>query len=171
MDSDPKARRFPLDHVEPVEKGIATALNELKAQALVSSAACGADLLGLRVAGQLRLERYVVLPFIKSRFRETSVVDRPGDWGQVFDQIMEELERVGHVKTLALDESDEASYHRTNEVILSWASELAKQAKQLAGALVVWDGISRGAQDVTAAFREEAKRRGFALREVLTKQN
>jgi hypothetical protein len=54
----------------------------------VCSAACGADLLALIVAGQLGLHRRVVLPFAPERFRETSVTDRAWDWGLEYDQVI-----------------------------------------------------------------------------------
>ena len=47
---------------------------------LVCSAACGADLIALQAAGRVSLRRRIVLPFEPSRFRDSSVVDRPGDW-------------------------------------------------------------------------------------------
>ena len=91
-------------------------------------------------------------------------------WGPVFDRIIEEVEPLEHVQTLGLDEEDEASYLRANEAILSWARQLAEQANQPASALVVWDVVSRGPQDVTAAFIETAKRRRLAMREISTCQ-
>ena len=73
--------RFPLENVQEVGRRICEALYEMHAVALVCSAACGADLVALEQAKQLGLRRRIVLPFAPERFRETSVVDRPGDWG------------------------------------------------------------------------------------------
>ena len=48
---------------------------------LIRSAACGADLLALDIAGEFGVERHVVLPFAVQAFRASSVTDRPGEWG------------------------------------------------------------------------------------------
>src|SRR4051812_712887 len=77
--------RFPLDCVPMVRQRIAHILTEECASILVCSAACGTDLIALEEAERLGLRRRIVLPFSPERFRETSVVDRPGDWGSVFD--------------------------------------------------------------------------------------
>jgi hypothetical protein len=36
-------------------------------------------------------------------------------------------------------------------------------------ALIVWDGSERGADDLTAAFRNEARKRSCLHREILTR--
>jgi hypothetical protein len=51
---------------------------------VVASAACGSDLIALDVAGELGLERRVILPFEPNRFAETSVEDRPGEWRTLY---------------------------------------------------------------------------------------
>ena len=78
--------RFPLENVQEVGRRICEALYKMHAVALVCSAACGADLVALEQAKQLGLRRRIVLPFAPEKFRETSVVDRPGDWGPLYDQ-------------------------------------------------------------------------------------
>ena len=83
---DAQVPQFPLGNVQEVGRRIYEALCEMHAVALVCSAACGADLVALEQAKQLGLRRRVVLPFAPERFRETSVVDRPGDWGPLYDQ-------------------------------------------------------------------------------------
>jgi hypothetical protein len=40
----------------------------------------------VRTGGSRR--RRVILPFERRRFRETSVTDRPGDWGPLYDQVI-----------------------------------------------------------------------------------
>jgi hypothetical protein len=78
--------RFPLKNVLAVRLRIRDALTRHAATTVVASAACGSDLLALDEAGALGLRRRIVLPFDRARFRMTSVVDRPGDWGALFDR-------------------------------------------------------------------------------------
>src|SRR5262245_15369924 len=84
--------RFPLVNVELVSRRVDELFEHEAATALVSSAACGADLLALKVAGARRMRRRIVLPFDRARFRATSVIDRPGDWGRLYDRILAELD-------------------------------------------------------------------------------
>jgi hypothetical protein len=59
----------------------------LQAVGLVCSAACGADLIALEAAEQLGVRRRIVLPFAPPPLPQDIcyVIDRPGDWGAVFD--------------------------------------------------------------------------------------
>ena len=70
--------RFSPRSVESVRGLLRAYFTEGGASCLVSSAACGADLLALDVAGSLDMRRRVVLPYSPERFRETSVTDRKG---------------------------------------------------------------------------------------------
>src|SRR3954466_8572785 len=92
--------RFPKAAVPAVRVRIRDEFTHLGATALVSSAACGADLIALEVAGELGLRRRIVLPFAEARFRETSVVDRGAEWGPVFDRILTEVKATNDVVTL-----------------------------------------------------------------------
>ena len=78
---DADAPRFPLTSVDLVRGRLHHLLSVKKVTTLVCSAACGADLLALAAARDLGIRRRVILPFTRERFRVTSVVDRPGDWG------------------------------------------------------------------------------------------
>ena len=78
--------RFPLENVQEVGRCVCEALYEMHAVAIVCSAACGAALVALEQAKQLGVRRRIVQPFAPERFRETSVVDRPGGWGPLYDQ-------------------------------------------------------------------------------------
>src|SRR3954453_19171963 len=80
--------RFPPEAVPAVRQRLADLLTKERAVALVCSAACGADLVALEEAERLGLRRRIVLPFPPERFRKTSVNDRPGDWGPVFDRLV-----------------------------------------------------------------------------------
>jgi hypothetical protein len=159
--------RFPLRNVDMVEDRIRQCLRET-ACALICSAACGSDLLALGIAGELGIRRRVVLPFERGRFRETSVVDRPGDWAQRYDRALDEIERQGDLSVLGYEPTDPSAYARTNAAIVDEALRISRQEKKVAQALIVWDGKSRGAEDVTAHFLDEARAKGMRVLEVLT---
>ena len=82
-------------HVPLVRRRIVDLLAEEHTEALVCSAACGADLIALEEAERLGLRRRIVLPFSPRQFRETSVTDRPGDWGPFFDRLVEAAKVAG----------------------------------------------------------------------------
>jgi hypothetical protein len=97
---DTKTPRFPLENVPDVEHRLDELFERATATAMVASAACGADLLALTVAGKRGMRRRVVLPFSRDKFRTTSVTDRPGNWGPVYDRVLADLDPTGDVVTL-----------------------------------------------------------------------
>ena len=163
--ADAAEPRFPLRNVPVVSDRIRTMLTECRGTDLVCSAACGADLLALEAAGDLGMRRRVVLPSGPSRFRDTSVTDRPGDWGDRYDRIIQALEPRGDVVVNPQSDSD---YLATNLRILDEAEALAATAGGPVVSVVVWNGGSRGSEDVTEAFATESRRRGHEVREVST---
>ena len=148
--SNAKESRFPLGNVEIVRARVRSLFQEKGASAVVSSAACGADLIALSEAGQLGLRRRVVLPFGRARFRETSVTDRPGEWGSLYDQVIDAVAAAGDLVVLQ-NKSDDEAYAAANQAILDEAVAL----NQLVAALLVWDGASRGKGDLTEEFGAE----------------
>jgi hypothetical protein len=165
--ADAKESRFPQGNVEMVRMRAHAALKENGATMLVSSAACGADLLALSEAGQLAIRRRVILPFDRKRFRETSVTDRPGEWGPLYDQVLDEVEAAGDLVILQNGLEDEA-YAAANHAILDEALGLAKAAQEPVMAVLMWDGVSRGHHDLTEEFGAEALQRGLQVAEVRT---
>jgi hypothetical protein len=159
--------RFPLAHVPLVADRLRALFVETGAVVVVSSAACGADLIALDVAGELRLERWIVLPFEARRFKDESVTDRPGDWGPMFDRVLAETQAAGHV-TILDSGSGQAAYLAAAAAILDTVEGLAKELGASPAAVVVWNGRSRGRDDLTAQFRDHAVARGFRMLEVLT---
>jgi hypothetical protein len=150
--------RFPAANIGVVKQRLGNLLNGAAAEALVCAAACGADLLGLEAARELGIRRRVVLPFAREVFRETSVIDRGGDWGERFDAALdslpaEDLVILGHTK------DDPQAYPATNVAILDEAVRLADAGQQYPMAFVVWDGLPRGDDDVTLAFLKKAQER------------
>ncbi len=160
--------RFPLENVALVRARIRGLFEACGASALVSSAACGADLLALTEGGAMGIERCVVLPFHRDRFRETSVVDRPGDWGVLYDRVLDEVEARGILVVLDSVPDDADAYAAVNRTILDQAAVLAAQLRVVAAAALVWDGSPRGGDDLTKAFGDEARQRGLEMFEVMT---
>jgi len=165
---DARAARFPLTNVDLVSRRLDELFDREKATALVSSAACGADLLALRVAGARRMRRRIVLPFDRARFRSTSVTDRPGDWGPLYDKILAELDPGHDVVTLEGYSDGAEAYLAVNRVILQHAVGLAAQLGTETMAVLVWEGAPRGSDDTTAAFGQEAHGLGLELGEAKT---
>ena len=165
---DAATPRFPLEKSASVYTHILNLLRDQQATVLVSSAACGADLLALKAARHLGIQRHVVLPFSRSRFRAISVTDRPGEWGTLFDQVIREAEDTRNLVLLNESKEDTAALLRTNRAILNKAQMLAASFSQNMLAVIVWDGLSRGEDDLTADFADEARFRGIPVREIKT---
>lgn len=160
--------RFPAERAATVKQQISEFLQTHEARALVCAAACGADILALEAAGELGLRRRVVLPFDQATFRASSVVDRGGDWGARYDRLIAAVAAAGDLVEFAHDKDDEQTYFAGNRDILDQAQSLAQELKTDAAALVVWNGESRGQDDVTGHFKQEAAARGMGVGEVKT---
>ena len=155
------------ENVEIVRERIRTLLQTQGATALVSSAACGADLLALREAGNLRLRRRIVLAFDREKFRATSVTDRPGDWGLLYDKVLNEVERNGDLLVIQPNSEDKA-YAEANHVIVDEAISVGLELQQPVTAVLVWDGKSHGEGDLTAEFGDYARNKGVPVTDVMT---
>ena len=160
--------RFPLPRVPLVREHLREEFQRLQTRTLVCSAACGADLLGGQVAMDLNLGVKLILPFDVARFRVTSVIDRPGDWGPAFDQIVEHVRALGDLQIVETGGDESEAYARVNRSILDEAQQLAAHSGVEAIALIVWEGASRGKGDLTEAFRDDAQKRSLRVLEVLT---
>jgi hypothetical protein len=160
---DTSVVRFPPQNVPKVRKKIQQLLAGQKPLAIVSAAACGADLLLLDVAGEIHVRRYVLLPSEPEEFRVSSVTDRPGNWGELYSKVL----RTSKVEVLKLPKGQEG-YLETNLKLLDRGEMLAKQEHTTVSALVVWNQESRGPGDVTAHFLEQAKLRKMPILEIPT---
>jgi hypothetical protein len=165
---DASTPSFPLTYRNMVAGAIHARLLEVNAATLVSSAACGADLLALDAAGVLDIRRRIVLPFDKNRFRAASVADRPGKWGELFDRVCAEAEAAGDLVVLGIDGSDADVYETTNTAILEQGEALATAGGLHRVAVVVWEGARHQGDDFTGQFLEEAIARGWRVLEVNT---
>jgi hypothetical protein len=153
-----------------------TVLADLEPEVLVSSAACGADLLALDAARTLGIRRRIVLPFDASRFRASSVVDRAGEWGPLFDSLYEEALSSNDVVILPYEGDDEAAYAAATDRIVTEVLSLAERTNpegigsldREPTAIVVWEGGSWGEGDMTARFAALAADGGMRVVEVAT---
>jgi hypothetical protein len=165
--------RFPLKNVPIVRERLAVLLASEHAEALVCSAACGADLIALAEAERLGLRRRIVLPFPAKRFRETSVTDRPGDWGPLFDRLITEAESAGDLVVLpGTGGNDDAAYAAANQTIVREAEALAQATSDARPyrlvAVIVWEGSAREGTDASGGLLTLAKQAGFEERSVPT---
>ena len=167
--ADAKICRFPPDNVSVVRKRLQKLFAECAAKTLVSSAACGADLIALSEAGALGMRRRIVLPFNRERFRKRSVVDRPGDWSAMYDRILDEVSTAGDLILLNHSGSESEAYAAANLAILDDAVALGQQLHEPVVAVLVWDGKPRGDDDLTQALGDEARSRGLRVLELQTK--
>jgi hypothetical protein len=101
------------------------------------------------------------------RFKETSVIDRPGQWGALYDEIIDQIEAAGDLM-IVQRASDENPYSATNRTILDEALLLANRFHESVIAALVWDGITRGNDDLTEGFGVEARDRGLRVVEIST---
>ncbi len=172
---DTSAHRFPYENISQVRAALREVFQRQNAATLVCSAACGADLVALDVAGEMNIERHIILPYSEARFRADSVVDRPGDWGELFDRICAEVKQQGHLLVMDMNIANQVGWTRANEVIVEHAHRLAEKANTDSGrrshraiGVVVWNEVPWGDEDVTAAFVREVKRWGIPLITVST---
>lgn len=164
MDADIK--RFPLNRVDAVKDALAELIRVEQLDLLVCSAACGADLLALEAALSHGVRCRVVLPYDPAEFRRTSVMDRPGEWGTLYDRVVASVGNSGDLVVLVGPSDDARAYSRANEAIVLEASVAAKPGSAIA--ILVWEGQPRDGSDATAEFRQLALDVGMIERTVLT---
>jgi PAS domain-containing protein len=165
---DADVERFPLRRVSAVRERTAALLRARAARVVVSSGACGADLIAQGEAAALGLRGRIVLPFEAGRFRETSVTDRPGEWGGEFDRLVARVREAGDLVVLEGAGEGTAAYAAANAAILDEADRLAASLGLPPLAVIVWDGAPRGPGDLTEAFAAAARGRGWEVAEVET---
>jgi hypothetical protein len=172
IDAPGAAPRFPLDAVPLVRQRLAEAFAAEQVTALVCSAACGADLVALEEAERLGLRRRIILPFAPERFRSSSVTDRPGDFGPVFDRLVAAAQVAGDLVIMDVGGgSDDDAYAAANAGIISEAQALARESATPCRlvAMLVWEGAARDGTDATSGFGQLARDAGFVDQSVLTR--
>jgi len=170
---DAEEKRFPLEMKDIVYEKIRGVFHNTNATVLISSAACGADLLSQKAARESGIEQHIILPFERGKFRKTSVTDRPGDWGELFDEICDEVEEKGNLIVLeGFENNEEKAYSAVTTEILNRAEFLQKTGgDEEILAVVVWKGKPKNETDETAAFAKEARLRNIAVKEIATKKS
>lgn len=169
IDAEGAPPAFPLERVGDVRDALRARLDALGATALVCSAACGADLVALELARTSGRRFRIILPFDRATFRDTSVVDRPGDWGPVYDEVCDAAAQAGDLVVLGEQPGTDEAYLAANERILNEALMLAG-SRRAAGvhALAVWNGPRARGADATRSFLDAASRRGIGSSELRT---
>lgn len=168
---DANPPRFPSSSIPLVRMRLARLLQQEEALALVSSAACGSDIIGLEEAERIHIRCRIVLPSARDNFRATSVVDRPGEWGARFDHLVNLAEADGDIIILDQGKDTDAAYAAANKLILHEAKMLAQTmpgGPHRLVAIIVWEGLPRPDNDLTDDFRTAAVEAGFTLHVVLT---
>lgn len=175
---DSDTPRFPSALVDTIRQKLIEFLDFTHATHLVSSGACGADLLAMQAATELAIDKTMILPFDAATFRDTSVTDRPGEWGIIYDGFIRDLGVAKQLVELNFSVDDPDVFVKTNFHILERAQKIAgktyniyEQQSQPASnlmALIVWEGTPRDADDNTYHFLLEANKRNFTINEILT---
>ncbi|HET9110975.1 MAG TPA: hypothetical protein VFN78_09140 [Ktedonobacterales bacterium] len=165
--------RFPLARRSQTRDAIERALRRLQATTLVSSAACGADLLGLDVARTLSLRRRVILPYRPDWFLVDSVTDRPGRWKSLYASLIAEAQAAGDLIVLDYPRGSDDSFRAANDKIISEAQRLARRESPrhpsaALGGLIVWEGASRGPEDIADHLRQQLEQAGACVEQALT---
>src|SRR5262245_25057310 len=158
--------RFPLEKIFDVRANILECLQKIKPTSLVSSAACGADLLGLDVAENLNIHSRIVIPFGVHEFMQTYVVHRPCHslWHCRYSRLTTRASERGDLGELGISPSDKSAYSRSRKAILEEAGSLA----QTRFALIVRDGRATGPEDETRQFKDLAEAAQFNVYEIKT---
>jgi hypothetical protein len=123
-------------------------------------------LIALELANELQIPAWIVLPFAPDQFRSSSVTDRPGDWGPIYDRQVRLARDAGRLIAHDHPQADDATYARANEDILDAAERFA--AGHELHAVIAWEGNARAGTDITHAFADSARTRGMQVHEVLT---
>lgn len=167
--------RFPLANRSLVRRRIRARLERLGATTVVSSAACGADLLTLSVARKMGIRRLIILPYHEDWFLADSVTDRPGDWKALYYSLIEDARKAGDLVVLEYPRGTDDAFRAANESILSEALRLAREESRrnpaaALGGLIVWEGAPRGPDDVTAHLKARLEAAHARVLEALTKR-
>ena len=170
IDSSPDGERFPLRNADLVRGRIGEVFDQFRARTLVVSAACGTDLLAIEAARMRAIRVRIILPFVASHFRETSVTDRPGDWGPVYDAAIADARMRNDLLELSHDDlPEQAAYLAVNERLIAEVWALAAQAGESALVITATEGKSHDPADITADFERRARETGIAVIHVGTR--
>lgn len=94
-------------------------------------------------------------------------MDRPGDWGSLYDRILDQVQLAGDLLIEAAPPGIDP-FEFAGLAILNEADRLSKAGNESQAAILVWDGIDSGPGDMTSNFAMAAKDRGVPLLQVST---
>jgi hypothetical protein len=121
--------RFPAHRELAVADRLGELLDLLTPEAVVTSAAAGADLLLVEAAIKRQVPIHVVLPFPRARFRAVSVEDQGRRWVASFDAALDWVEQDEASSLVELDlDTDVTGLHAANQALLARAAELSSTA-------------------------------------------
>ncbi len=147
-----------------VKGAVKTLLHDRRTMAIVASAACGADILALEAARELGLRTRIVLPFERTRFRRTSVIDRGGEWGPRFDAIIDDADaRQDLIVLMPANGNDDMAYAAATARIIDETVVLGRAYGAVPIALAIWDEKPRATVDATKEFVDQVARAGIEL--------
>jgi hypothetical protein len=164
---DPKTERFPVRNIDRVQLAISLELKKHGARWLVSSAAAGADLLGIKAAIDLGIACRIVLSSGVQEFARMSVEDRGSYWKRLFESTLSAV-RPENVVVVPAQSAIAASFKAVNERILNDAIPLSVSNSSKPVCLAVWDNLNRGKDDFSAHFVERALARSLEVVNVST---
>lgn len=152
--------QFPLSSVPVVAAALADFLEQVQVTTLVSSGACGVDLLAIQAATRLGARTRLVLPFSAEQFKTTSVTDRPGDWEVLFDAAVHRAAQMDDLVVLDLPDIEQ-SFLDANQHLIDEAHHAA--GGDAPYGIVVWNGARPDGVDVTADLARRAVAANFFL--------
>jgi hypothetical protein len=152
--------RFPARNIERVQRAIQLELENHRASWLVSSAAAGADLIGIKAAVALGVDCRIVLFTGVREFAHKSVKDRGHYWEEEFKRLLAAT-KPENVILVPEQATDSETFNAVNERILGEAVALATLRSSLTISIAAWDGIPKKdkdgeGEDFTVHFIERA---------------
>ena len=155
---DRPAPRFPAALAPAVEAALRERFAQFHRPIVYSSAACGADLIGIEVALDAGAEVNIVLPFERVDFVRTSVAIGGEGWIERFDAALGRVARV----IMATDEShlgDDVLFEHASLLVEGFALLRASQLETTPALLCVVDPVADGRVGGTHASLERWKQR------------
>jgi len=147
--------RFPARNIQRVQLAIRLKLEEHNTRWLVSSAAAGADLVGIKAAIALGIHCRLVLFASIAEFAEKSVQDRGAYWEKEFERLLAATSSE-HLIFVPKRSTDSDTFKAVNERILSETLVLASLGLSTPISLAVWDSRPNEKEDFTVDFIERS---------------
>ena len=151
---------FPQHLEEKVQQRIASLLKKFDAKIGYSSASCGSDILFLETMLKRRGEINIILPFIISEFKKTSVKIPGANWEKRFDYLLKRSSRVV-IANENRGSGNAVVYEYSNLLKDGLAILRAKILDTEVVSIAVWDGRpgaeAGGVSDIVHHWRSQGK--------------